>query len=156
MHICIFHDLARRSAITGIVKSAIAALAAVCVAFSVVSPAYGFNGSDDPGNRFTSTEPALEESSAVARATKLSDASKVSDSPFSVLRSAPRYITGYTSHCNARLKERNISKAHAESVVENNWRTAYKHRKHGTWQYQDSTIAVSLNNDGVCTTVRRL
>lgn len=49
-----------------------------------------------------------------------------------------------------------ISKGHAESVVENNWRKAYKDREHGTWQYQDKTILVSLNNNGACVTVKRL
>lgn len=76
--------------------------------------------------------------------------------PVEVLASAPRYITGYTDHCELRLKQRNISKGHAESVVENNWRKAYKDREHGTWQYQDKTILVSLNNNGACVTVKRL
>lgn len=76
--------------------------------------------------------------------------------PADVLASAPRYITGYTDHCETRLKQRKISKGHAEPVVENNWRSAYKDRKHGTWQYQDKTVLISLNNSGACVTATRL
>lgn len=68
---------------------------------------------------------------------------------------APRYITGFSTHCESRLRKWKIDKSHAEWIVENKWRSAYVDRAKGTWQYQSGNVRIALNKSGGCVTAIR-